>query len=332
MQTQPQFTNYKLRDVFNNPSVPADWEMQCFAPQNNPYVPPANPEYVFRNDVLCDVLIYLEDPQNDALFITGPTGSGKTSVILEIAARLNWPVQSVTAHGHLEFSDLIGHHTMVSEKPGDPAVMKFQYGPLAKAMAYGHIFVLNEADLVDPAELSGLNDILEGRPLVIEANGGKVIKPHPFFRFVATGNSTGSGDAEGLYSGVQTQNLAAMDRYTMIKVDYPPPEVELGILAKVIPMVPEVLRQKMVSLANDIRTKFKGDADGGRSLNVTLSTRKLVQWAKRYRSYYGAPAPLQNSLDLCLLNRCSPEEWEAINRSAELIFGQTHWPNRKRQG
>lgn len=295
------------------------------APCGNPYVPPINPEYKFRKDLLRNVLMFLASPCGDALYLSGPTGCGKTSAILEIAARLNWPVQSITARGRMEFSDLIGHHTLVSEEEGKPATMKWVYGPLAKAMALGHIFVFNEIDLVDPAELSGLNDILEGRPLIIEQNGGKVIKPHPMFRFIATGNTRGDGDETGLYAGTVTQNVAAMDRYRMLTVDYPEKDVEVAILEKVCPQILPELRVKMVELANDIRKKFMSE---DRTLSVTLSTRKLVQWGRIWLQFYGAANPAQMSLDVALLNRCNKTERNAIDKSAQLIFGKAHWPNR----
>src|SRR5690606_9901961 len=120
--------------------------------------------------------------------------SGKTSGIAQVAARLNWPVQQITAHGRMEFTDLVGFHALVSKTPGEAPVMQFMYGPLATAMRNGHILLINEVDLMDPSELAGLNDILEGRPLVIAQNGGEIIQPHPLFRVVVTGNSVGSGD------------------------------------------------------------------------------------------------------------------------------------------
>ncbi|WP_140256651.1 AAA family ATPase, partial [Vibrio parahaemolyticus] len=99
----------------------------------------------------------------------GPTGCGKTSLICQVASRLNWPVQQITAHGRLELSDLIGHHTLVNGN------MTFVYGPLALAVKHGHLLIINEMDLAEPAELAGLNDILEGAPLVIAQNGGEII-------------------------------------------------------------------------------------------------------------------------------------------------------------
>lgn len=324
-KAQIQTQIYNVAETFGIPDA-KDINVLSHAPSANPYVPGMNKHYKFRKELLRNVLMYLSEPCGDALYLSGPTGSGKTSAILEIAARLNWPVQSITARGRLEFADLIGHHTLVSEEEGKPASMKWVYGPLAKAMALGHIFVLNEIDLIDPSELSGLNDILEGRPLVIEQNGGKVIKPHPLFRFVATGNTRGDGDETGLYAGTVTQNVAAMDRYRMLLVDYPEEDVEVEILSKKCPdMHPDMLKS-MVKLANDIRVKFMSE---DRSLNVTLSTRKLIQWAVLAKQLYGAPCPLQMALDISLLNRCAKAEMLAIDKSAQLIFGEDLWPNRE---
>lgn len=315
---------YSVGQTFGIPGA-ENIQMTSHAPCGNPYVPQTNANYKFRKDLLRNILMYLQAPCGDALYLSGPTGSGKTSAITEIAARLNWPVQSITAHGRLEFQDLIGHHTLVSEKPGEPATMKWVYGPLAKAMALGHIFILNEIDLMDPSELSGLNDLLEGRPLVIEQNGGKVIKPHPLFRFVATGNTRGSGDESGIYAGTVCQNVAAMDRYRMLIVDYPERDVERAILAAEVPQIPEDLRDKMIKIANEIRKKFLSE---DRELNVTLSTRKLVQWGKLWTQCYGAPSPAQMSLDIALLNRCQTGEREAIDRLCELEFGSAVWTPR----
>ncbi|MFW8217024.1 AAA family ATPase, partial [Klebsiella pneumoniae] len=133
------------------------------------------------------------------------------------------------------------------------------YGPLAVAMREGHLLLINEVDLADPAELAGLNDVLEGRPLVIAQNGGEIIKPHPMFRVVVTGNSTGSGDASGLYQGGMMQNLAAMDRYRFTKVGYADEEAELSILGRVTPKLPENVRKGMVRIANQVRKLFLGE-------------------------------------------------------------------------
>jgi cobaltochelatase CobS len=170
---------------------------------------------------LRDLLAFLADPAGDGLLLTGPTGAGKTSLVLQVAARLNWPVQEVTCHGRLELSDLIGQFVLKAET-------RFVHGPLAVAAREGHLLVLNELDVMDAAELAGLNDIVEGAPLVIAANGGEVIRPHPKFRLIATGNSTGSGDPSGLYQGVLRQNLAFLDRFRVVRSPTPTPRPRRG--------------------------------------------------------------------------------------------------------
>lgn len=310
------YQDFELRTLFGDFFRPG-LTMSGFA-QPAAAVPPVDGTYVFSASPTREILMFLDEPDHSALFLSGPTGSGKTSGIMQVAARLNWPVTSVTCRSRLEFSDLVGHHTLVSPAPGESPVMKFQYGPLAKSLAFGHILILNEVDLCDPGELSGLNDVLEGRPLVVETNGGQVIRPHEKFRVVVTGNSCGNGDESGLYAGVQTQNLAAMDRYRTVLVDYPKPEVEEAILAKVCPEV-GVLAPLMVQFANKIRACFKGESPEQR-LSVTLSTRKIVQWAKLARRYQGAACPLKESLELLLLNRCVPSERFAIDTMGKIIF------------
>jgi cobaltochelatase CobS len=121
---------------------------------------------------------------SDPLYVFGPTGSGKTSAIKQLAARLNYPVFDVTGHGRLEFPDLVGH---LSVRDGS---MEFQYGPLALAMLHGGILLLNEIDLLEPATATGFNGILDGEPLCIPRMW-RDHQPPPMFRFAATANTNG---------------------------------------------------------------------------------------------------------------------------------------------
>ncbi|WP_295388663.1 AAA family ATPase [uncultured Thiodictyon sp.] len=295
----------------------AGLEVVGFADETHPHIPVRKP-YVFRNEVLRDVLAFLRDPSGDGLFLTGPTGSGKTSLVTQVASRIFWPVQSVTCHGRMELNSLVGQFVLVQGET------KFIYGPLAVAARDGHLLILNESDLMDPSELAGLNDIIEGQPLVIAENGGEVIRPHPKFRVFATGNSVGAGDGSGLYQGVLRQNLAFMDRFRVVQVGYPEPAIEKEIIKAQVPKLPDLIAEKMITVAGEIRRLFVGAKEGGAELTVTMSTRTLVRWAGLSLTFKGAPKVFEYALSQALTARAEPEQQEAIHRIAADVFGD-YW-------
>ncbi len=188
---------------------------------------PVDPDYLFH-DPMRELVVWFISPV-DPLYVFGPTGSGKSSLVRQVAAKLNYPVFEVTGHGRLEFNDLAGHLTV------ENGSMRFQYGPLALAMKFGGLFLVNEIDLLDPATATGLNGVLDGGPLCIPENGGEVIPPHPMFRFVATANTNGAADDSGLYQGTLRQNLAFMDRFWLCEVGYPPADAESRLLERLAP-------------------------------------------------------------------------------------------------
>ena len=238
------------------------------------FTPAVDHNYIFHEQSR-DIVVWFIDA-SDPLYVYGATGCGKTSVIKQLAAKLNFPVFEVTGHSRLEFPELIGHHVV---RQGN---MEFEYGPLALAMKHGGLFLCNEIDLLEPSTAAGLNGILDGQPLCIPENGGELIMPHAMFRFVATANSNGGSDETGLYQGVLRQNLALMDRFVLCEVTYPKPEAEEQLLEKTAPQLPEALRKKMVEYANEVRRLFMGESGNSYntgSIEITFSTRSLLRWA-----------------------------------------------------
>ncbi len=300
-----------------------DWRCTAFADANHPRIPKKDENYVFSISFLQDILSFLFFPNHTALWLTGPTGCGKTSGILQVASRLNWPVIDVTLNNRFEFADLRGQWGMTQEQGESQPTMKYLHNALAQAMREGYILILNEVDLASPGELSALNDVIEGRNLLISENQGEQIKPHPMFRLVVTGNSNGSGDDSGLYQGIQQQNVAAMDRYRIVHVDYPSISIEKQILSQIAPSVPEEIREQMCSFAQHMREIFVENTDDfSKSISVPFSTRTLVNWATNLPYYTFAPSPLKKVLELFFLGKLSKGEKEIANNMGSVIFGE----------
>lgn len=295
----------------------------AFSPnhQHMDHVAPKSDSYHFRGDLLRPVMNWLYSPFGDSALLIGPTGSGKSSLIEQITARLNWPCLTVSAHSRMEMPELTGFNLPYTDPVSGDLQTRFIDGPLTKAMRNGFVFVLDEYDTLDPAVTVGLHAILEGRPLVIAENGGEVVKPHENFRFVACGNTAGQGDENALYSATMQQNLATLDRFRVFEVSYVDAAAELQLLLDGTADLNAAIAEKMVKIANAIRTRHLGD--GASYLSVTMSTRTLLRWARIATGYttVGASEPVKTALDEALLNRCDKVQRLAIEKIALSVLG-----------
>lgn len=301
--------------------IPANLKVEVFDHlAQDPRVPVADPHFVWSKDLLRDLHAFMEVPAGDGLFLTGPTGCGKSSAVRQYCAVRCWPMVDMTVGQRTEILDLIGHHAL---RGGQTL---FVHGPLALALRDGMALVLNEGDRLDPAQTSLLNGVLDGAPLVIPENGGEIIRPHPRFRLVVTGNSAGQGDATGLYQGVLQQDLAFLDRFRTVRCGYMAAEAEAALLERAHPLVPVDLRTRMVEVANAIRALFMGGDDpGSAQLTVTMSTRTLLRWANLVTINRQAPNPVAYALERALLFRAEPAQALAIARIAADKLGH-FWP------
>lgn len=275
-------------------------------PANAELVPELNDTYVWDIDVLKNVLMALELKIN--CYVWGHKGSGKSEQFEQIAARTGRPFVRVQHTANTEESHIVGMWTV---KKGE---MNFELGPLALAMKHGWIYLADEYDFAMPSVLSVYQAVLEGKPLMIkEADAeNRIIKPHPNFRFVATGNTNGSGDDTGLYQGTNLQNSANFDRFGMVlKKEYMPKEAEVEILIKRVG-VASVDAEKLVEFATSVRNAYDGS-----KISDTISPRSLID-ATRIGM---GRADYKVGLRCSFINKLTRTDAEVAEGLAQRIFG-----------
>lgn len=281
------------------------------------WIPDIDPNYHFRRDHLSVITHFLtrawESGPKEGLHIIGPTGSGKTSLIEQVCARLDTPLVSITCHDRLEVPDLI---CTIEALNGSTIPVD---GPLVKAMRHGMVFVLHEIDTVESGTLTGLNDILERGKVVIPSTG-ELVRAAPGFAFVVTSNTGGAGDEVGLYVGTKVQNLAFRDRFTSIKVGYMTKDEETAALMKSGNYDVDQLRP-FLEVANMVREAFMK----GTGMSVTMSTRTLQRWVRLAGEFQGLAArgiaPIHFAMDLALANNVSEAESISLHQMVEQVSG-----------
>lgn len=234
---------------------------------------PEHQEYLFQ-PFIQDVIDSIH--ANENILLTGGTGVGKTTHIVQLASRIQQPLLRINFNGETRMSDLIGKIMVLN---GETIWVD---GVLPTAMRRGYWLLLDEIDFADPAILSLLHPVLEQNPsLTLKENGGEVIKPHPNFRIFGTANSIGAmSDRAGAYGGTNTMNEAFLDRWQVLLVDNLPLKEELKVVKNAAPGISSSVAKKLVSFANMARNQDFGDSStnyGGDN----FSTRKILAWAKK---------------------------------------------------
>ena len=285
-------TTVSVREVFG---IDTDLRVPAYS-QGDAYVPDLDPDYLFDRDTTLAILAGFA--HNRRVMVSGFHGTGKSTHIEQVAARLNWPCVRVNLDSHVSRIDLVGKDAIVL-KDGKQ-VTEFKDGILPWAYQHNVALVFDEYDAGRPDVMFVIQRVLErdGKLTLLDQN--QVLTPHPYFRLFATANTIGLGNLNGLYHGAQVLNQAQLDRWNVVaRLDYLPAEQEVAIVSGQAPGTDPALVERMVALANLTRQGFAaGD------LSTLMSPRAVIAWAEN-ADIFGDTA---RAFRLTFLNKCDDSE------------------------
>ena len=278
------------------------------------HVPDVDDAYCFDRDTTMAILVAFA--HNRRLLIQGHHGTGKSSHIEQVAARLNWPTVRVNLDSQITRIDLIGKDAIVLRDGRQ--VTEFREGILPWSLQRPMALVFDEYDAGRPDVMFAIQRVLEHDGRLTLLDGNRVIRPHPAFRLFSTANTIGLGDATGLYHGTQPLNQGQLDRWNLVAtLDYLPPQDEIRIvLAKVPGFDTEAGRTTvaaMVAVANLTRAGFVA-AD----LATVMSPRTVITWAENAQLF----ADVRMAFRMTYLNRCDELERSIVAEYFQRCFNQ----------
>ncbi|MCA3697516.1 cobaltochelatase subunit CobS [Aquidulcibacter sp.] len=301
-------TTVSVEDVFGFAS---QLKVPAFS-QSNEYVPELDPTYKFDPQTTRAILAGFA--HNRRVMIQGYHGTGKSTHIEQVAARLNWPLVRVNLDSHVSRIDLVGKDAIVL-KDGKQ-ITEFREGILPWALQRNVALVFDEYDAGRPDVMFVIQRVLEasGRLTLLDQN--KVIKPHPAFRLFATTNTIGLGDTTGLYHGTQQINQGQMDRWSIVTtLNYLDHDVETDIVAAKLGETDTVKRAelgKMVRVADMTRNAFmNGD------ISTVMSPRTVITWAQNADIFEDVGLAFR----LTFLNKCDELERPTVAEFYQRCFG-----------
>ena len=278
------------------------------------YAPELDEDYLFDPQTTRAILAGFAN--NRRVMVQGYHGTGKSTHIEQIAARLNWPCIRINLDSHVSRIDLIGKEAIVLRD--GKQVTEFQEGILPWALQRPVALVFDEYDAGRPDVMFVIQRILEvsGKLTLLDQN--KVIRPHPWFRLFATTNTIGLGDTSGLYHGTQQINQGQMDRWNIVtSLNYLPHEEEVKIILSKEKDFNNEEGQKtvasMVQVADLTRAAFiNGD------ISTVMSPRTVLTWAENSRIFDDISLAFQ----LTFLNKCDELERPTVAEFYQRCFGE----------
>ena len=280
--------------------------------QRDDHVPEIDTAYRFNAQVTLAILAGFTN--NRRVMVQGLHGTGKSTHIEQVAARLNWPCVRVNLDGHISRLDLVGKDAIVVRD--DRQITEFQEGIVPWALQRPVALIFDEYDAGRPDVMFVIQRILERDGSLTLLDQNRVIRPHPYFRLFATSNTVGLGNLNGLYHGTQMLNHAQMDRWNVVAtLSYLPPEEEADIvLARVPEMADEAGRALVESMVAMAALTRKGFATG--DLSTLMSPRTVIYWAENYQIF----RDLELAFALTFLNKCDEAERSVVREYYQRCF------------
>ena len=301
-------TTVSVRDTFG---IDSSLRVPAFS-QRDAHVPEVDSAYRFNPEVTLALLAGFA--HNRRVLVQGLHGTGKSTHIEQVAARLNWPCVRVNLDGHVSRLDLVGRDAVVLRD--GQQVTEFQPGIVPWALQRPVALIFDEYDAGRPDVMFVIQRVLEtdGRFTLMDQN--RVLRPHSAFRLFATANTVGLGNLNGLYFGAQRLNHAQIDRWNIVAaLNYLPAEEEAAIvLARVPAMADEAGRalvRQMVALAEMTR---KGFAAG--DLSTLMSPRTVITWAENLQIF----GDVALAFKLSFGNKCDEAEGPVVAEYFQRCF------------
>ncbi len=300
-----------VRQLFG---IDSDMQVPAYSTVED-HVPDTDPDYIFDRDTTLAILAGFS--RNRRVMITGYHGTGKSTHVEQVAARLNWPCIRINLDSHVSRVDLVGKDAIVLQD--GKQVTEFRDGMLPWALQNNVALCFDEYDAGRPDVMFVIQRVLElsGRLTLLDQK--RVIKPHPSFRLFATANTVGLGDTSGLYHGTQQINQGQMDRWSIVAtLNYLPHDREVDIVLAKAPHYRGTkegrdIVNKMVRVADLTRNAFTaGD------LSTVMSPRTVITWAENAEIF----GDIGFAFRLTFLNKCDELERSLVAEFYQRSFGK----------
>jgi len=299
-------TDVDVREAFG---LDVDLKAPAFSEASD-HVPPIDENYIFDYETTMAILAGYS--YNRRCMIQGYHGTGKSTHIEQVAARLNWPCIRINLDSHVSRIDLVGKDAIVLQD--GKQVTEFREGLLPWALQRACSIVFDEYDAGRPDVMFVIQRVLEVEGKLTLLDQSKVVSPHHSFRMFATTNTIGLGDPTGLYHGTQQINQGQMDRWNIVTtLNYLKLEKESDIISSKVTDIDRMTVSNMVSVANLTRQGFiNGD------ISIVMSPRTVLMWAENAKIFNDFGFAFR----LTFLNKCDETERAIVAEYYQRCMGE----------